>query len=42
MEQVLWNGLYTGMQYALVALGLTLIFALMNVMNFAHGQLCTC
>ncbi|WP_039879585.1 branched-chain amino acid ABC transporter permease [Jonquetella anthropi] len=39
MEQVLWNGLYTGMQYALVALGLTLIFALMNVMNFAHGQL---
>ena len=39
MEQVLVNGLYLGMQYALIALGLTLIFALMNVLNFAHGQL---
>jgi len=29
MEQVLVNGLYLGMQYALIALGLTLIFALM-------------
>ena len=39
MGQVLFNGLYTGAQYALIALGLTLIFALMNVLNFAHGQL---
>ena len=39
MEQVLVNGLYLGAQYALVALGLTLIFALMNVLNFAHGQM---
>lgn len=39
MGQVIFNGLYTGAQYALVALGLTLIFALMNVLNFAHGQL---
>ena len=39
MEQVLVNGLYLGMQYALIALRLTLIFALMNVLNFAHGQL---
>ncbi len=39
MEQVLVNGLYLGSQYALIALGLTLIFALMNVLNFAHGQL---
>ena len=39
MEQVLVNGLYLGAQYALIALGLTLIFALMNVLNFAHGQL---
>ena len=39
MEQVLANGLYLGAQYALIALGLTLIFALMNVLNFAHGQL---
>ena len=39
MVQVLFNGLYTGAQYELIALGLTLIFALMNVLNFAHGQL---
>jgi branched-chain amino acid transport system permease protein len=39
MGQVLFNGVYTGAQYALIALGLTLIFSLMNVLNFAHGQL---
>ncbi len=39
MEQVLVNGIYLGAQYALIALGLTLIFALMNVLNFAHGQM---
>ncbi len=39
MEQVVANGLYLGAQYALIALGLTLIFGLMNVLNFAHGQM---
>ena len=39
MEQILANGLYLGAQYALMALGLTLIFSLMNVLNFAHGQM---
>src|SRR5436305_11560311 len=39
MEQVVANGIYLGAQYALIALGLTLIFALMNVLNFAHGQM---
>ena len=39
MEQIIVNGLYMGAQYALIALGLTLIFSLMNVLNFAHGQL---
>ncbi|MGN6102329.1 MAG: branched-chain amino acid ABC transporter permease [Devosia sp.] len=39
MEQVIVNGVYLGAQYALIALGLTLIFALMNVLNFAHGQM---
>lgn len=39
MEQVLANGIYLGAQYAMIALGLTLIFALMNVLNFAHGQM---
>ncbi|MEE8287493.1 MAG: branched-chain amino acid ABC transporter permease [Gammaproteobacteria bacterium] len=39
MEQVIVNGFYLGAQYSLIALGLTLIFALMGVLNFAHGQL---
>ena len=39
MEQILANGIYLGAQYALIALGLTLIFSLMNVLNFAHGQM---
>ncbi|MXX17398.1 MAG: branched-chain amino acid ABC transporter permease [Gammaproteobacteria bacterium] len=39
MEQVVANGIYLGSQYAMIALGLTLIFALMNVLNFAHGQM---
>ncbi len=39
MEQVIVNGIYLGSQYAMIALGLTLIFALMNVLNFAHGQM---
>jgi len=39
MEQILANGVYLGSQYAMIALGLTLIFALMNVLNFAHGQM---
>lgn len=39
MEQIAVNAFYLGSQYALIALGLTLIFALMSVLNFAHGQL---
>jgi branched-chain amino acid transport system permease protein len=39
MEQIVVNGIYLGAQYALIALGLTLIFSLMNVLNFAHGQM---
>jgi len=39
IQQVVVNGLYLGAQYALIALGLTLIFGLMNVLNFAHGQM---
>ena len=33
------NGLVTGSFYALSALGLTLIFGLMRVVNFAHGEM---
>ena len=37
--QLLANGLVNGTFYALSALGLTLIFGLMRVVNFAHGEL---
>jgi branched-chain amino acid transport system permease protein len=36
--QFLVNGLVSGSFYALSALGLTLIFGLMRVVNFAHGE----
>jgi branched-chain amino acid transport system permease protein len=37
LQQIL-NGLMQGSVYALVALGLTLIFGLLGVLNFAQGQ----
>jgi len=37
--QVLLNGLQMGLLYALMALGFTIIFGMMHVVNFAHGQL---
>jgi len=33
------NGLVLGSAYALMAIGLTMIFGLMEVVNFAHGEL---
>lgn len=36
---VLANGLAMGAVYGLIALGLTLIFGLMRIINFAHGAL---
>ena len=35
------NGLVTGAVYALVALGLTLIYGVLHIINFAHGALLT-
>jgi branched-chain amino acid transport system permease protein len=37
----LLNGLMTGAVYALVALGLTLIYGVLHIINFAHGALLT-
>ena len=37
----LLNGLMTGAIYALVALGLTLIYGVLHIINFAHGALLT-
>ena len=39
MEQVLVNGVVLSANYALIALGITLIFSIMSVLNFAHGQM---
>jgi len=39
MLQVLINGMVLGCVYALVALGLTMVFSIMRVVNFAHGQM---
>ncbi|MGH7314989.1 MAG: branched-chain amino acid ABC transporter permease [Candidatus Rokuibacteriota bacterium] len=39
--QHLLNGLLLGATYSLLGIGLTLIFGLMNVVNFAHGEFYT-
>jgi len=36
--QAIVTGLLTGLIYALIAAGLSLIFGLMNIVNFAHGE----
>jgi branched-chain amino acid transport system permease protein len=36
--QSLSSGLLTGLMYALISVGLSLIFGLMDVVNFAHGE----
>lgn len=36
--QQLLNGVSVGMGYALVALGLTLVFGVLHIINFAHGE----
>src|SRR3954447_9727088 len=38
IPQYLFNGLVVGSSYALIAVGLTAIFGLMQIANFAHGQ----
>jgi branched-chain amino acid transport system permease protein len=39
--QQIVNGLSVGLVYALIAIGFTLIFGVLNVVNFAHGEVYT-
>jgi branched-chain amino acid transport system permease protein len=39
LGQIIVNGVVLAANYALIALGLTLIFGIMNFLNFAHGQM---
>jgi branched-chain amino acid transport system permease protein len=38
LAQLLLNGLVMGVIYALVAMGLSLIFGVLEIVNFAHGE----
>jgi branched-chain amino acid transport system permease protein len=39
LEQTIVNGLLLGSTYVMVASGLTLVFGVMRIFNFAHGEL---
>ena len=39
MGQIIINGLMNGFVYALVAVGLTLTWGVMDIVNFAHGEM---
>ena len=41
LAQAITKGLLTGMVYRLMALGLSVIFGVVRVVNFAHGELMT-
>lgn len=38
IEQIIVNGFLAGMIYVIMALGFTLIFGIMRIVNFAHGE----
>jgi branched-chain amino acid transport system permease protein len=39
MSQLIWNGLFVGSFYALVALGYSMVYGVIKLLNFAHGDL---
>lgn len=38
MSQLLWNGLFVGSFYALIALGYSMVYGIIKLLNFAHGD----
>jgi branched-chain amino acid transport system permease protein len=39
LEQVIINGIVIGLLYCLISLGITLIYSILDILNFAHGQM---
>lgn len=39
MTQLIWNGLFVGAFYALVALGYSMVYGIIKLLNFAHGDI---
>ncbi|RZU64085.1 amino acid/amide ABC transporter membrane protein 1 (HAAT family) [Microterricola gilva] len=37
--QLVWNGLFVGSFYALVALGYSMVYGIIKLLNFAHGDI---
>ena len=38
MTQVIWDGLFVGSFYALIALGYSMVYGIIKLLNFAHGD----
>lgn len=38
MSQLIWNGLFVGAFYALIALGYSMVYGIIKLLNFAHGD----
>ena len=39
MSQLIWNGLFVGSFYALIALGYSMVYGIIELLNFAHGDI---
>lgn len=39
LVQLIWNGLFVGSFYALVALGYSMVYGIIKLLNFAHGDI---
>ena len=39
LPQQLWNGIAVGAVYALIALGYTMVYGIIELINFAHGEI---